>query len=118
MEQNRAEKLLEIREWLTLDMQEGISKVILGKQEEWRSQHLSLNDVKTYVLSKGAYDLQKFDCNGWSWDAWENVKIDCKVYIIGASGYFGGVYFERYEDDDEDDEPLDEEDIENIKDWM
>lgn len=112
---NRNEKLLEIREWLTLDMREGISKVILGEQEEWRNPHLSLSDVKSYLLSKGAIDLNNFDNNGWEWHAWEQFKIDDKTWIVGTTGYSGGVYFERCYDDEEEDDT--EENIEHIKDW-
>jgi len=118
MEQSREEKLSEMREWLTLDMREGISKVILGELAEYSNKYLAPNDFEAFLSEKGVNVIDvEHDSNGWEMDNWHTYKIRGKKFTIFGRGWYGGTSFELAEDEDiEEEEP--EENIEDIKDWI
>jgi hypothetical protein len=60
---------------------------------------LAMGDVEDYLNSIGTEHEDGMSTNGWEWD-WGNCYIiDGKKYQLGGSGYYGGLSFEKGDDD-------------------
>jgi len=74
-----------------------------GKIWENKSVHLPVEDVVNAVLTisgmerkpieHARYGIVGFDTNGWQWDWWQHFTYEGKSYILGGSGYYGGLCF-------------------------
>lgn len=91
----------QLRELVIENMRIGIKEVIDGKSKKFASSLICMSDVKSCVESFGGEEHGDFDTNGWQWDAWQNFKVNGKLYNAFAEGYYGGVTFSLNEDEEE-----------------
>jgi len=78
-------------------MVQGVRSVLSGQTERYQSTAVSAADVIAFLESEGGEDLNEHDSNGWQWDAWFFVRCQGTEYVVGAKGYYGGVYIEQRE---------------------
>lgn len=84
----------ELNKQLQIEMEVGLTAVILGDCEEYIQSGISPKKVKDYMTKQG-FKCGELDTNGWQYDWWLTFTKAGKAFTAFGTGWTGEFQFSK-----------------------